>query len=168
MKKMILISLFAIIMEGCSSMGKRIGEFTGEKVFSGNAHTSIWKSPFIEINLTYKPTTRRFRVSVTFYTVSTKVIKFNMKTIEITNKKKTLVLQNQNEVYYTQKFNRSTGCVSHTSTVEIPLSDEQFVELEEIIMSPESLIRITNEYGTQFSNKITDKGGIVKLFKCIK
>lgn len=168
MKDMILISLLAIIMEGCSSMLERVDESTGEKIFSGNGHTSIWKSPFIEINLTYKPTARRFRISVIFYTVSTKVIKFDMKTIELTNKKKTLVLQNQNEVCYTQKFKRSTGCVSHTSTVEIPLADKQFVELEEIIMSPKSLIKITNEYGNQFSNKITDKGGIVKLFKCIK
>jgi len=149
-------------------MLERIDESTGEKIFSGNAHTSIWKSPFIEINLTYKLTARRFKISVIFYTVSTKVIKFDMKTIEITNKKKSLVLQNQNEVCYTQKFKRSTGCVSHVSSVEISLADEQFVELKEIIMSPKSLIRITNEYGTQFSNKITDKGGIVKLFKCIK
>lgn len=168
MKDMILISLLDIIMEGCSSMLESVDEFTGEKIFSGNAHTSIWRSPFIEINLTYKPTTGRFRISVIFYTVSTKVIKFNIKTIEITNKKKTLILQNQREVCYTQNFKRSIGCVSHTSTVEIPLTAKQLDELEEIIISPKSLIKVTDEYGTEFSSKITNKIGIVKLFKCIR
>ena len=149
-------------------MTEEIDGLTGEKVFSGNAHTSIWKSPFIEINLTHRPTSRRLRISVTFYTVSTRAIKFNMRIIEITDKKKTLVLQNKNKVYYTQKFKRLTGCVSHTSTVEIPLAEEQFVELEEVITSPKSLIGVTNEYGTQFLNKITNKTEIVELFKCIK
>ena len=178
MKKIMLVFLLVIIVIGCTVMVERVDESTGEKFIAGYADTSILDSPITETALEYNPITKkkRFMVSVKVVNFTREAVKFNIKTIEIISGKKTLVLQNQSETHYEQKLDtltekekeEETLYILHISTTKTPLADEQFAEFEEIIMSPGSLIRVTDELGNQLSSRFTKKGGMKKLFERIK